>query len=167
MIEEIWKSVVNYENLYEVSNYGKIKSFKYGKEKILKPRKNRSGHLTVVLHKNGTPNYCYIHRLVLETFVGPCPSGMESCHNDGNPPNNFIGNLRWDTRKANQGDKILHGTDQKGSNNNHSVLIEEKVMDIKRDLANGLSYAKIAKKYNVSKSAIAHINKGRSWEHIK
>jgi len=166
-MEEIWRPIINYEGLYEVSNYGKIKSFKYGKERILKSKRNKSGHLTIALHKNSTPHYFYIHRLVLETFIGPCPKGMESCHNDGNPSNNFIDNLRYDTKSNNQRDRIKHGTDQKGSNNNHSILTEEKVMGIKRDLTSGLSYTKIAKKYSVSKSAIAHINKGRSWEHIK
>lgn len=51
-----------------------------------------------------------VHRLVLEAFVGPCPEGMEGCHGDGDPTNNSLGNLRWDTATSNQLDKVRHGT---------------------------------------------------------
>lgn len=50
-----------------------------------------------------------VHRLVLEAFVGPCPSGCEGCHYDGNPANNIVSNLRWDTTKNNCLDKRRHG----------------------------------------------------------
>jgi HNH endonuclease len=52
----------------------------------------------------------YIHRLVLEAFVGPCPPGLICCHNDGEPANNRVENLRWDTYQANENDKFRHGT---------------------------------------------------------
>ena len=48
---EVWKPIEDYENLYEVSNLGRVKSLKYGKEKILKPRKNSCGYLMVTLCK--------------------------------------------------------------------------------------------------------------------
>lgn len=48
-------------------------------------------------------------RLVLETFVGPCPEGMECCHNDDNSYNNVLSNLRWDTRRANLLDRFRNG----------------------------------------------------------
>lgn len=51
----------------------------------------------------------YVHRMVLETFVGPCPEGLEACHNDGNPLNNRLDNLRWDTKSANAQDTLQHG----------------------------------------------------------
>lgn len=50
------------------------------------------------------------HRLVLEAFVGPCPEGMQACHNDGDRMNTRVGNLRWDTPKANSADRWRHGT---------------------------------------------------------
>ncbi len=50
-----------------------------------------------------------VHCLILETWVGPRPSGMVACHNDGNPGNNHIDNLRWDTQKANAEDAKKHG----------------------------------------------------------
>ncbi len=51
-----------------------------------------------------------IHALVLETFVGPRPPGMMPCHSDGDPANNRLDNLRWDTMSANMHDAVHHGT---------------------------------------------------------
>jgi hypothetical protein len=52
----------------------------------------------------------YVHRIVLESFVGECPPNMVCCHYDGNGANNDITNLRWGTRKENMADKKRHGT---------------------------------------------------------
>ena len=64
-----------------------------------------SGYLAVTLWRKGQQNTKYVHRLVLEAFVGPCPPGMEACHNNSNPADNRLSNLRWDTRQANHKDK--------------------------------------------------------------
>ena len=67
----------------------------------------KSKYQTVIL----TPgrHLMFAHRLVLLAFVGECPSGMEACHNDGDPSNNNIDNLRWDTRSSNIKDQVKHG----------------------------------------------------------
>ncbi len=52
----------------------------------------------------------FAHRAVLLAFVGPCPEGMEACHNNGDPLDNRVENLRWDTRSNNTLDKVAHGT---------------------------------------------------------
>lgn len=111
-MKEIWKDIVGYIGSYMISNYGNTKrlagSYKCKNERILKPKKNKSGHLRITLHKNDKPNYCYIHRLVLETFVGPCPIGMECRHLDGDPGNNKLENLKWGTRIENSQDSKDH-----------------------------------------------------------
>lgn len=96
---EIWKDIIGYVGLYIVSNYGRIKSFKREGNLggILNPTKNKDGYFRISLSKNNIIKKYMIHRLVLESFVGPCPKEMQCCHNDGNPANNFVGNLRWDT----------------------------------------------------------------------
>ena len=52
----------------------------------------------------------YVHRLVLEAFVGPCPPNCQALHVDGNVANNWLHNLRWGTPKENTADKYRHGT---------------------------------------------------------
>lgn len=62
------------------------------------------------LSKSNAVESFLVHRLVLTAFVGPCPEGMEGCHEDGDPSNNRATNLRWDTHKNNQLDMHKHGT---------------------------------------------------------
>lgn len=115
---EIWKDIPGYKGLYQISNYGKVKrliGWKCRNEKILKSGDNGRGHKWVYLFKNNIRKKHYNHRLVLENFIGSCPKDMGGCHNDGNPGNNFVGNLRWDTHKNNEQDKAKHGTLIRGS----------------------------------------------------
>jgi len=169
MENEVWKSIINYEGLYEISNYGKIKSYpRQGScGKILKSYTEKDGHLRTYLYKNNVKKAYLIHRLVLETFVGPCPIGMESCHNDGNPGNNFIRNLRYDTSKNNMQDQIKHKTRARGHNCGASKLNEIKVRVIKRLLEdNYLTIIEIAKIFKVCRQHIYNIKKKKIWKHI-
>ena len=105
MEQEIWKSIKGYEN-YEVSNLGRIKSLKYGKEKILKPVKNKYGYLQVVLCGDGKIKNFKIHQLVASAFI-PNPLGFtEINHKDENKINNVVSNIEWVSRSYN----IHYGT---------------------------------------------------------
>lgn len=73
----------------------------------------------------------YIHHFVLEVFVGPCPEGMEACHEDGNIHNNHLDNLRWDTPKNNAQDKRKHGTVLEGVYHPNSKLSRSDVLQIR------------------------------------
>lgn len=80
------------------------------------PSRILTGHLSlgywrVGLTRNGKSVKKLVHRLVLEAFTGPCPDGMEGCHNDGDRANSRLVNLRWDDRSGNNLDKREHGTD--------------------------------------------------------
>ena len=177
MIEEIWKPVINYEGLYEISNYGKVKSLNYKrtkKEQILKPLKEMGSYLCVILFKNNGGKQHSIHRLVLEAFVGPCPPGMEGCHNNGNPSDNFVGNLRWDTRSNNQKDRKWHGTknnpiwiNNMGSKSSTAKLNNTKIIEIKKLHLEGESNIKIAKIYNVHPTTISRIINEETWKYIE
>lgn len=96
-INEQWRPVDGYEN-YEISSLGRVKSLKYGVEKILKPAKNKDGYLQVSLYRNGKEKRLYVHRLVAEAFL-PNPEGFpEINHLDEDKTNNVVGNIEWTSR---------------------------------------------------------------------
>ena len=105
--------------------------------------------------------------LVLEVFVGPRPDGMEACHNNGDPSDDRLENLRWDTRKSNHADKRTHGTHQFGSKLPWSKLDDESVLDICRRVASGEKQYEVAALYRVGASAVNKIIGGNSWVHLR
>lgn len=110
---ETWKSVMS--GRYEVSDLGRVKSLVApGGQKILKPTPHvRSGHGVLILtDQDGGRRGTYVHKVVIEAFVGPCPEGMEVLHDDGDPSNNALSNLRYGTRSENLLDAVRHGTHQ-------------------------------------------------------
>ena len=96
-----WKAIAGYEGLYEVSDLGRVKSLKYGKERILKPRKHTNGYLHVCLYKDGKVEQPKIHRLVADAFI-PNPNNLETVnHKDEVKTNNTVTNLEWMSIKDN------------------------------------------------------------------
>ena len=134
--------------------------------RLLKPAKSGSGYWTVRLCKNGKSFTKSIHTLILETFVGPCPEGMEACHNDGNRTNNVLSNLRWDTRRNNHLDKKDHGTWQCGENHGCAKLNESEVLKIRELSELGVKRSEIAGAFNVAYTTVGHIVLRLSWAHI-
>lgn len=115
---ENWVPIAGYERYYEVSDAGQVRSLdrldaqdNMIRGRILRPDVRPSGHLRVTLCRNSRTRRFWVHRLVLNAFVGPISPGLEACHNDGNPKNNRVANLRWDTKSANARDRRKHGTD--------------------------------------------------------
>ena len=99
--EEIWCPIKGYEGLYEVSDQGRVRSIKFGKERILKPLRNTCGYLQVDLWKNGEHKMYLVHRLVAQTFT-PNPDNLtEVNHKDEDKDNNSVQNLEWCDRKYN------------------------------------------------------------------
>lgn len=118
---EEWRAIPGYEGVYEVSESGRVRSLdrlvecKNGRQRWTKGRELKTGrhpfgYRKVELNKGGVSAFPNVHTLVLLAFVGPCPGGMECCHNDGNPENNHVSNLRWGTRSENRRDAVRHGT---------------------------------------------------------
>ena len=101
MTNEVWKDVVGYEGLYQVSNMGNVKSVGYGKERVLKPGKDSRKYLTVSLSKSKKPKTFLVHRLVAQAFIPnpdnkPCIDHINTITTD-----NRVENLRWVTPKEN------------------------------------------------------------------
>lgn len=108
-MEEIWKDIENYEGLYQVSNYGRIKSLEREGTKrrkinecILSPAKNSCGYKTVVLHKDSIRKTYTVHRLVALAFI-PNPDNLPQInHLNEDKENNHVENLEWCTNQYNQ-----------------------------------------------------------------
>ena len=117
MIKEYWKPIKGYEDLYMVSNWGRVKSFdRWVKSKngsiricrgrILKPYTNKDGYLYVVLSKNNKQKTFKVHRLVAEAFLPNPYNLLQVNHRDENKLNNNVDNLEWCTNEYN----INYGT---------------------------------------------------------
>jgi hypothetical protein len=126
---------------------------------------HRGGYLTVNL-SDGLKKTCHsVHRLVLEAFVGPRPVGLICCHNDGDPSNNRVENLRWDSYRANSEDMLRHGTRLMGEQSN-AKLTEEAVHEIRRLRSGGGKFADLARRFGVSPQNVEAIVYRRSWKHL-
>lgn len=99
---EIWASIKGFEGLYEISNYGNVRSLKYGKIKYLKPAKNNKGYYQVQLWKNGILKNFKIHRLVANAFIENPNNYPQINHKDENKTNNKVENLEWCDNRYNK-----------------------------------------------------------------
>jgi hypothetical protein len=128
----------------------------------------RAGHkqLKVSLRREGRTSQHYVHRLVLLAFVGPCPPGFDCCHFDGNPFNNHLANLRWDTRKANCADTIRHGRTPRGERNGMSKLTAHIVRLVRAEVGGGKSQSEVATIHGLSLGTVNDLVNRRSWKHI-
>lgn len=96
---EEWKDIQGYENLYQVSSFGRVKSIIYNK--IILPIDNGCGYFMVSLSKNLKTNYYFVHRLVAQTFIPNYFNLSVINHKDENKKNNCVDNLEWCTASEN------------------------------------------------------------------
>lgn len=115
-MNEIWKDIPGFEQFYQVSNLGRVRSKDhirnnhYYKGKIRKPQNNGHGYLFVMLSINGKHYQRYVHRLVAKAFIPNIHNYSEINHKDEDPSNNKATNLEWCTPKqnSNYGNHRLH-----------------------------------------------------------
>lgn len=119
--QEQWKPVVGYEGIYEVSDQGRVRSLGFDfigsggrrfrrKGKVLAGSRSLNGRISIGLSRQGEKLHSrYVHHLVLEAFLGPCPPGNECCHWNDDPSDNRLKNLRWGTRSENVHDQVRNG----------------------------------------------------------
>lgn len=134
-----------------------------GEWRRMTPSGRVGGYVGVSLFRAGKPYRKLVHRLVLESFVSHAPAGQQCCHNDGDPQNNRLSNLRWDTATANHADRAAHGTLCRGERSGLAKLTEQQVRAIKSRLHNGAKCRTLAAEYGVSPSTISMIKSGKNW----
>jgi hypothetical protein len=169
-MNEEWKSVVGFEDRYEVSSFGRMRSLGAGgrRGRILKPQRG-AGAFHVTLRKGDKPISVRMHRAVLEAFAGPPPPGKPyGLHWDGNPANNRLDNLRWGSQKENCEDSARHGTKLLGETQNSTKLTALEVMEIRRAYAaGGVTMKRLGDLYGVHRITVLDAVRGRTWTHLK
>ena len=97
--------------------------------------------------------------IVLLAFVGPCPPGMEACHNNGDCTDDRLENLRWDTPIANKADMLKHGTRQMGENHPKTKLSDADIQQIISIKERGATLTSVAGMFGVTLARISQICK--------
>jgi hypothetical protein len=177
-----WRIIPDFPN-YEVSSVGQVRRrvrwqhLPAGRPLVhcwwRRKRTKRDGSVTVaerpcvMFYVAKQRRNLMVHQLVAAAFLGPRPSAKHQvAHNDGNPKNNSVRNLRWALQASNEADRLLHGTSNQGGRHGMAKLTECKVAQIKQLLANGSSCSEVGAMFDVSRRTINHIKTGTRWKHI-
>ena len=107
---EIWKDIIGYEGLYQISNKGNVKNKQ--RNKYLVPKKNNRGYLGIELTNEKHRKMFLIHRLVAQSFISNPKRLPNVNHKDENPKNNSVENLEWCSQSYN----VLYSMQKQGKN---------------------------------------------------
>ena len=155
---------------YEINEYGVVRRRIAGKGspvgKILRQTMHSCGYPRCKLTIDGKHKTFEVHRLVIEAFKSPPPfHGAEVAHLDGNPQNNHYSNLEWKTRRENEADKKLHGTDPSGERNAAAKLNTYDVKSI-RCFAGFESRRATSARFGIVPQTVWKIQKNIAWKHV-
>ncbi len=171
--DEEWKIIPYADKHYEVSNYGRIKSFCYDKVygRIVKPGVIK-GFLNVSFLSEGKKRSFLVHKITAELFVEKTNPGQDTViHLDWNKSNNYHSNLEWVTKEEAY-KRMFNRIHEKRRNSKekiitYSKLNTEDVLRIKSMLQRGITQNVIAKLFCVSEMQITRIKRGENWAHVK
>lgn len=174
--DEEWRPIKGYEGLYEVSNYGRVRSLSRWKTNqyceyktesiILRHGVGRFGYCYVYLtNRVGAPSFKQVHRLVALAFLSDGGDRLYVNHKNGNKADNHIKNLEWCTKSENTKHAYDIGLKVKltGENNPSHKLSLTQVREIRDKRKRGIPVMEIAATYNVHFSTIHRIINHKTW----
>jgi protein-L-isoaspartate O-methyltransferase len=169
--DEIWKPVVGYETVYEVSSWGRIRRLVTVKGRnagdFVNGGKRADGYINIMLCKGGEATSRLMHQIVMDAFVGPCPEGMEINHRhpDGDKSRNWLSNLEYTTSPENNRDQIERRPSNynRGDVHPRSKLTRSQIPGIKERIRSGEDSASIAEAFGVTAGTISAIASGKTW----
>jgi hypothetical protein len=171
---ERWKDIPSYPG-YQASDLGRVRSLdkrvgcrsggiRLRKGKVLVPVIHHSGYAVYSVYAAGKMKSVPGHLLVMQAFIGKAPDGFVVCHYDGNRQNNLLINIRYDTKSANEQDKLMHGTYQHADRNPRAKLTAHEVMAMRLRRAAGESVTNLAREYGFRAGHISKICTGALWK---
>ena len=175
---EIWKKVKGYQNRYEVSSYGRVRSSdmfvdnRHGTKSLKKGRilsqYSNCGYMQVSLSENGKRSTLKAHRVVALAFIDNPENLPYINHKDCNPSNNNVDNLEWCTPSQN----VIHAIENnriafaQGQDNHNSKLTNNQVGLIREYLKSGSALKPLADYFGVSITVISNIKNNKSWKTV-
>lgn len=167
---ERWRPVVGWEDLYSVSDCGRVRRDAGGRGavagRVLTIKRNRNGYGYVDLSRGDRKTRRLVHQLVAEAFLPPRPSlGHHPNHLDTDKLNNHPKNLEWATLAENTAHARANGliAPLRGERNGRAKLTKEQVAEI-RSLRGRVGTREIAKRFGVARSMVQRIHQGRAWK---
>lgn len=175
-----WKPIKGYEDFYEVSNDGLVKSLerrvpyrikgytRRHKERLLSQYNDSYGYKIVSLYKDGKSKMKGVHRLVTETFIGK-EKGKQVNHKDGNTANNYVDNLEYVTPKENTWHGITElGHRRDGEHHWHSKVTNEDVKKMRKMYKTGdYTQFDLSEIFGLHRGQISKILNHKSWKNIQ
>lgn len=163
---EVWRDVTGYEGLYQISTFGRVKSFCGRAPRILKPICDAHGYLKIGLYKNGKPTQFFINRLVAIHFIENIDNKLEVDHKSGIRLDNYVDNLRWVTHKENIGFSFDLGLSPSGYERPDAKLTYEQCVFI-RENPNKLSSRELAELFGVGSVTISEVQRGKTYKNVQ
>jgi hypothetical protein len=184
---ELWRPIVGWESLYEVSNIGRVRSLdriralrmrqippgtmRHIKGRIVHGRllgpKGHAQYWKVLLNDEGRKEVRFVHHLVLEAWVGPRPEGHVTNHRNGDSTDNRVENLEWCTYSHNNQHAIDTGLRKmRGEQNPRARFTVEDIVTMRRLYDNGMTATEIARQYKASVPGVWDIVKRNVWKHV-
>ena len=168
---EQWSDVVGYEGRYQVSNFGRVKSFWNARETIRKNGKNYKGYSVVKLNKNNQGGSVLVHVLVARAFLPKPEDKSEINHHIADKENNCVFNLQWMTHIENMHHASKMGLlkNKDGLKAPHAKLKKDDVLYIRKHFIKGnneFGAHALSRKFNITPSSVLDVINYRTYKDV-